>query len=130
MVFVTRLRRGASPFRGDVDHTSHRLIAAGIGPVGMLVALSAVAALVGAVAVGLAAWAGDFRLVAVAVAGLALAVAGFEALVAWRLPYGRDRSPSPDTDSDTADGPAILATPAERADVGQVPGATVGRRAP
>jgi UDP-GlcNAc:undecaprenyl-phosphate/decaprenyl-phosphate GlcNAc-1-phosphate transferase len=116
MVFVTRLRRGTSPFRGDVDHTSHRLIAAGISPVGMLVALSVVAALVGVAAVGLAAWAGDFRLVAVAVTALAIGVAAFEALVAWRLPYGRDRAPSPEAEDgrESAGGAVIAATPADR----------------
>jgi UDP-GlcNAc:undecaprenyl-phosphate GlcNAc-1-phosphate transferase len=92
MVFITRLRRRASPFRGDVDHTSHRLISAGIGPVGMLVALSAVGAVVGAAAVWLSAWAGDFRLVAVAATALAVLVAAFEAVVAWRLPYGHNKS--------------------------------------
>jgi hypothetical protein len=80
----------------------------------MLVALSVVAALVGVAAVGLAAWAGDFRLVAVAVTALAIGVAAFEALVAWRLPYGRDRAPSPEAGRESAGGPAIAATPADR----------------
>ncbi|HEX5015814.1 MAG TPA: MraY family glycosyltransferase [Candidatus Limnocylindrales bacterium] len=88
MVFVTRLRRRASPFRGGVDHTSHRLIAAGVGPTGMLIVLSLLAASLGAAAVWLAATVGDFRLVAAAVIALTLGVAAFEAVVAWRLPYG------------------------------------------
>ena len=88
MVFITRLRRRTSPFRGGVDHTSHRLISAGLGPIGVLVALSAFGALVGAAAVWLSASVGDFRLVAVAAIIVAILVAAFEALVAWRLPYG------------------------------------------
>ena len=94
MVFITRLRRRASPFRGGVDHTSHRLISGGLGPVGVLVALSAFGALVGAAAVWLAASAGDFRLVATAAIVLAILVAAFETVVAWRLPFGHNR-PAP-----------------------------------
>jgi UDP-GlcNAc:undecaprenyl-phosphate/decaprenyl-phosphate GlcNAc-1-phosphate transferase len=121
MVFITRLRRRASPFRGDVDHTSHRLISAGIGPVGMLVALSAVGAAVGAAAVWLSAWAGDFRLVAVAATALAALVAALEAVIAWRLPYGHNRPLSPD-ERPTAHGDAeIVAIPS---------GTSVGRRSP
>ncbi len=94
MVFITRLRRRTSPFRGGIDHTSHRLISGGLGAVSVLVALSAFGALVGAAAVWLAASAGDFRLVAVAAIVLAIAVAAFETLVAWRLPFGHNR-PAP-----------------------------------
>jgi UDP-GlcNAc:undecaprenyl-phosphate GlcNAc-1-phosphate transferase len=90
MVFVTRLRRRASPFQGGVDHTSHRLVRAGLGPGGMLAALTIGAAAVGGLAVALAAWAGDFRLVAVAAIAGATLVGAFEVLVAWRLPYGHD----------------------------------------
>ena len=90
MVFVTRLRRRASPFQGGVDHTSHRLVRAGLGPTGMLAALTVAAAAVGGLAVALAAWAGDFRLVAVAAIAGAVLVGAFEVLVAWRLPYGQD----------------------------------------
>jgi UDP-N-acetylmuramyl pentapeptide phosphotransferase/UDP-N-acetylglucosamine-1-phosphate transferase len=92
MVFTTRLRRHVSPFQGGVDHTSHRLVAAGLGPVGMLIGLSLLAAAVGAFAVAIAAWAGDFRLVAIAAIGVAGVVGAFEAVVAWRLPYGQERS--------------------------------------
>jgi UDP-GlcNAc:undecaprenyl-phosphate GlcNAc-1-phosphate transferase len=94
MVFVTRLRRRTSPFQGGVDHTSHRLLHAGLGPTGMLVALSVGAAGIGAVAVALAAWAGDFRLVAAAAIAAAILVGVFEAAVAWRLPYGHEGSSS------------------------------------
>jgi len=92
MVFTTRLRRHVSPFQGGVDHTSHRLVAAGLGPVGMLIGLSLLAAAVGAFAVAIAAWAGDFRLVAIAAIAVAGVVGAFEAVVAWRLPYGQERS--------------------------------------
>lgn len=98
MVFVTRLRRRVSPFQGGVDHTSHRLVAAGLGPIGMLVGVSILAAAIGAVAVALAAWAGDFRLVAVAAIAAAVVVGAFEAAVAWRLPFRGQRpaeSPAP-----------------------------------
>jgi UDP-GlcNAc:undecaprenyl-phosphate GlcNAc-1-phosphate transferase len=91
MVFITRLRRKTSPFRGGVDHTSHRLISAGLGPVGVLVALSALGAAVSAAAVWLAAWVGDFRLVAAAGIVVAILVGVFEGIVAWRLPYGRNQ---------------------------------------
>jgi UDP-GlcNAc:undecaprenyl-phosphate GlcNAc-1-phosphate transferase len=87
MVFITRLRRRSSPFAGGVDHTSHRLLDAGIGPTAMLFALSLASAIVGAIAVALVVWAGDFRLVAVLAVVAAVAVGGFEAVVAWRLPF-------------------------------------------
>jgi UDP-GlcNAc:undecaprenyl-phosphate GlcNAc-1-phosphate transferase len=87
MVFITRLRRRTSPFQGGVDHTSHRLISAGLGPTRMLLALSAIGAVISAAAVWLAAWVGDFKLVAVAGIGVAILVAVFEGIVAWRLPY-------------------------------------------
>jgi UDP-GlcNAc:undecaprenyl-phosphate GlcNAc-1-phosphate transferase len=87
MVFITRLRRRSSPFAGGVDHTSHRLLDAGIGPTAMLFALSLASAIVGAIAVALVVWAGDFRLVAVLAVVAAVAVGAFEAVVAWRLPF-------------------------------------------
>jgi UDP-N-acetylmuramyl pentapeptide phosphotransferase/UDP-N-acetylglucosamine-1-phosphate transferase len=87
MVFTTRLRRGVSPFMGGVDHTSHRLLAAGLGPWQMLGVSALLAALVGFAAVASTAALGDFRLVAaVTLAGLVL-VGLFELLVAWRLPH-------------------------------------------
>jgi UDP-GlcNAc:undecaprenyl-phosphate GlcNAc-1-phosphate transferase len=119
MVFVTRLRRRASPFRGGVDHTSHRLISGGLGPVGVLVALSALGAIVGAVAVWLAAWAGDFRLVAVAAVAMAIVVAAFETLVAWRLPFGHSRG-----------APAIKPARPNEADGVAVETGTLGRGGP
>jgi prepilin signal peptidase PulO-like enzyme (type II secretory pathway) len=120
MVFVTRLRRRTSPFRGGVDHTSHRLISGGFGPVGVLVALSAFGAILGAAAVALATWAGDFRLVAVAAIVLAILVAAFEAVVAWRLPYGHNQTrPAPQNRPLPGDG-----------DVGLRSGSGIGRSGP
>lgn len=86
MVFVTRVRRGHSPFNGGVDHTSHRLIAAGLGPARMLLVLGTLAAGIGAALVAIAAFLGDFRLVAAIGLLLLGAVAAFEIAVAWRLP--------------------------------------------
>ena len=98
MVFTTRLRRGASPFQGDVDHTSHRLLAAGLGPWRMLSAIAILAAVVSSAAVASAAILGDFRLVAVVtVAGVVL-VGLFEAVVAWRLPHRPSRVPIDEND--------------------------------
>jgi UDP-GlcNAc:undecaprenyl-phosphate/decaprenyl-phosphate GlcNAc-1-phosphate transferase len=91
MVFVTRLRRHDPPFQGNVDHTSHRLMGAGLGPVAMLVVVSLSAAAVGAVAVAIAAWIGDYVLVALVAAAVAGLVGAFEAIVAWRLPFREGR---------------------------------------
>jgi UDP-GlcNAc:undecaprenyl-phosphate GlcNAc-1-phosphate transferase len=106
MVFITRLRRRTSPFRGGVDHTSHRLISAGLGPVGVLVALSALGAVVSAAAVWLAAWVGDFRLVAAAGIVVAILVGVFEGVVAWRLPYGHSQD-LPNMDRRRTDDPHV-----------------------
>lgn len=86
MVVVTRIRRGASPFSGGVDHTSHRLLAAGIGPWLMLVGLGSLAALVGSAAAIAAAFFGGFVLMAIVAVCLLTLVALFEAAVAWRIP--------------------------------------------
>jgi UDP-GlcNAc:undecaprenyl-phosphate GlcNAc-1-phosphate transferase len=89
MVMITRVRRGASPFAGGIDHTSHRLLAAGVSPVVMVIGLGFLAALVGAAAAAVAAFFGGFALTgAVAVALLAL-VGIFEAAVAWRFPAAK-----------------------------------------
>ena len=91
MVFTTRLRRGASPFDGDVDHTSHRLLAAGLGPWGMLGVIALLAAVVSSAAVASAAILGDFRLVAVVTIAGVMLVGLFEAAVARRLPHRPSR---------------------------------------
>jgi UDP-GlcNAc:undecaprenyl-phosphate GlcNAc-1-phosphate transferase len=86
MVIVTRIRRGASPFEGGVDHTSHRLLAAGITPWSLLLGLGALAGLVGGTAAIAAAFLGGFALTAAVAICLLLLVAIFEASVARRLP--------------------------------------------
>jgi len=94
MVFVTRRRRGVSPFRGGVDHTSHRLLGAGMGTKAMLLLLSFFAASLSLIATISAVVLGDYRLVALVGLLIGLLVGGFEALVATRLPFpervGRD----------------------------------------
>jgi UDP-GlcNAc:undecaprenyl-phosphate/decaprenyl-phosphate GlcNAc-1-phosphate transferase len=86
MVVFTRLRRGVSPFSGGVDHTSHRLMAAGVSPLVLVVGLGLLAAIVGATAAGVAAFIGGFALMAVVSIALLALVALFEAAVAWRIP--------------------------------------------
>jgi UDP-GlcNAc:undecaprenyl-phosphate GlcNAc-1-phosphate transferase len=44
MVLITRLRRGTSPLRGGIDHTSHRLMRAGLSPMITLTVIAACAA--------------------------------------------------------------------------------------
>ncbi len=88
MVVVTRMRRGASPFWGGVDHTSHRLLAAGIRPWLLLAGLGLLAAIVGSTAALAAAVFGGFTLMAVIAVMLLMLVGLFETAVAWRLPAG------------------------------------------
>jgi UDP-N-acetylmuramyl pentapeptide phosphotransferase/UDP-N-acetylglucosamine-1-phosphate transferase len=86
LVVVSRLRRGADPMRGGVDHTSHRLLRAGLGPWSMLAAVVIPAIAFGLVIVAAVAT-GDVRVVVVVSAGvIALALLG-EVLLARRLPY-------------------------------------------
>jgi UDP-GlcNAc:undecaprenyl-phosphate GlcNAc-1-phosphate transferase len=99
MVVVTRVRRGVSPFSGGVDHTSHRLMAAGITPWILLASLGLLAALVGSAAAVAAAFFGGFVLMAVVAISLLILVAAFEAAVAWRLPRVPDVALSPRDDS-------------------------------
>jgi UDP-GlcNAc:undecaprenyl-phosphate/decaprenyl-phosphate GlcNAc-1-phosphate transferase len=95
MVVVTRIRRGTSPFLGGVDHTSHRLLAAGLPPMLLLVGLGVFAALVGASAALAAALAGGFALMTVLAIGLLGIVGAFEVMVARRYP-ARDRPEAAD----------------------------------
>lgn len=84
MVFVTRLRRRASPFRGGVDHTSHRLMRLGLSLPATLAVLAGCALVSGAVG-GLAA-ASRTPLISVGVIlALGLAVVALEAVVALRV---------------------------------------------
>jgi UDP-GlcNAc:undecaprenyl-phosphate GlcNAc-1-phosphate transferase len=71
LVVVTRRRRGAPLLQGGVDHTSHRLMASGLSPTMMVVALVALAAAVGGSVLAAAAAAGGWAAVAVAGVGIA-----------------------------------------------------------
>ncbi len=87
MVSVTRMRRGVSPFQGGVDHTSHRLVRAGLQPWEMLVVVGLASGFCGSLAV-LLSWLAPppaLELLVVALAGLL--VIGFETVIAWRVPH-------------------------------------------
>ena len=87
MVSVTRIRRGVSPFTGGTDHTSHRLVRAGLQPSEMLVVVGLASGACGGLAI-LLAWfapAPLVELVAVVVAGVV--VLGLETIVALRIPF-------------------------------------------
>jgi UDP-GlcNAc:undecaprenyl-phosphate GlcNAc-1-phosphate transferase len=111
MVSVTRIRRGVSPFVGGTDHTSHRLVRAGLGSWGMLGTLTAASGACGVVAIFLA-WRAPQPIVTVAVVVLAgVAVLAFEALVAVRFPFGEEtpaESASPLLQTSIADGEGVL----------------------
>jgi UDP-GlcNAc:undecaprenyl-phosphate/decaprenyl-phosphate GlcNAc-1-phosphate transferase len=111
MVFVTRARRGLSPFRGGVDHTSHRLLLLGWTPVSMLVTLAGTSAALGAVAVAVA-LTQSAPLAVVAVLGGAVLLAGAETALVRRT-EGRVR----------ADAVAAAAEATEVAEGGTVAGA-------
>jgi UDP-GlcNAc:undecaprenyl-phosphate/decaprenyl-phosphate GlcNAc-1-phosphate transferase len=102
MVMVTRMRRGSSPFLGGVDHTSHRLLEAGLSPMLLLIGLGLFAAAVGAAAALAAALFGGFALMATVAIGLLLVVAGFEAIVARRYPAGNTEGPNAGVASQSA----------------------------
>lgn len=86
MVAVTRIRRGASPIVGGVDHTSHRLLALGVGPGSMLLVL----ALLSVAAMGVALLAATVVGGPAALLGggfvIAVGVLGFEAWVVRKTP--------------------------------------------
>ena len=87
MVSVTRIRRGVSPFTGGTDHTSHRLVRAGLNPWGMLAVVGLASGVCGGLAV-LLTWlapAPAVEIAAVIVAGIL--VLGFESIVALRIPF-------------------------------------------
>jgi UDP-GlcNAc:undecaprenyl-phosphate GlcNAc-1-phosphate transferase len=79
MVSLTRLRRGVSPLRGGVDHTSHRLLMIGAGPWSVLLVIGLGAAALGAVAV----WAAGTREPAIVVASAAIGLAAIASFEAW-----------------------------------------------
>ena len=87
MVSLTRMRRGVSPFKGGTDHTSHRLVRAGLQPWEMLAVVGLASGVCGGLAV-LLAWlapAPAIELAAVVVTGIV--VLGLEAIVALRIPF-------------------------------------------
>ena len=86
MVSVTRIRRGISPFRGGVDHTSHRLVRSGFGPWGMLGTLATAGAVCCGLGLVLVSWAPHPAVVIVAVAIASLAALALEAVVAVQCP--------------------------------------------
>lgn len=51
MVFVSRFRRGVSPLQGGIDHTSHRLLRAGLGVLGASLALDLATGALGMMAI-------------------------------------------------------------------------------
>jgi UDP-GlcNAc:undecaprenyl-phosphate/decaprenyl-phosphate GlcNAc-1-phosphate transferase len=87
MVSVTRIRRGVSPFKGGTDHTSHRLVRAGLNPWGMLGVVGLASGVCGGLAM-LLAWMAPppmVEIVVVAVAGVM--VLGFETIIALHMPF-------------------------------------------
>jgi UDP-GlcNAc:undecaprenyl-phosphate/decaprenyl-phosphate GlcNAc-1-phosphate transferase len=87
MVSVTRIRRGVSPFQGGTDHTSHRLVRAGLHPWAMLGVVGFASGICGSLAVALALIAPDpiVEVAVVVVAGVL--VLGFETVIALRIPF-------------------------------------------
>jgi UDP-GlcNAc:undecaprenyl-phosphate GlcNAc-1-phosphate transferase len=81
LVVVTRRRRGVPVFQGGVDHTSHRLMASGLSPGRMVLALVGLSASAGALVLIAAALSGGIAALA-AVALVTLGIAGFERRVA------------------------------------------------
>jgi UDP-GlcNAc:undecaprenyl-phosphate GlcNAc-1-phosphate transferase len=87
MVSVTRMRRGVSPFMGGTDHTSHRLVRAGLHPWEMLAVVGLASGVCGGLAM-LLAWlapAPAIEILVVIVAGVV--VLGLEMVVALRIPF-------------------------------------------
>ena len=103
MVFTTRIRRGASPFRGGIDHTSHRLLAAGLGPRVMLIVLACAGAGLALAGTAVLVMSNDFRLVAITAVLLGVVVGAFELYVAVRLPAPQARV-DPHRTADRPDG--------------------------
>jgi UDP-GlcNAc:undecaprenyl-phosphate GlcNAc-1-phosphate transferase len=116
MVTVTRVRRGVSPFTGGTDHTSHRLVRAGLEPWEMLVVVGFASLLCGGLAV-LMSWLAPPPPVEIAVVIVAgLSVLGFETAIALRIPFqsSPDQAPPPPPASALAPAQAesaVAATP-------------------
>ena len=86
MVLITRFQRGVSPFRGGVDHTSHRLMRAGLGPRTMLGAIGGLAVTFVGVAV-LGPLMGSATITAILTLMIVLTVAAAEYALATRIPH-------------------------------------------
>jgi len=114
MVFATRLRRGDSPFEGGVDHTSHRLVRAGLEPWEMLVVVGLVSFSCGSLAVLLSFLAPTPPLEAAIVAMVGLLVLALETVIALRIPH---RAPADLACSRDVDAPRIASTAASRGHV-------------
>ncbi len=107
MVTVTRMRRGQSPFQGGVDHTSHRLVRAGLEPSEMLLVVGLASGFCGGLAVLLSWLAPPPLLELVVVAAAGLLVLGFETVIAWRVPHVPVHKPAPAADSGVAAEPVV-----------------------
>ena len=86
MVLITRLRRGVSPVRGGVDHTSHRLMRAGLSPAGMLAVLVLLALCLAGIGL-IAAANGSALVIGMIVTLVGIAVVAFESAIAARVPH-------------------------------------------
>jgi UDP-GlcNAc:undecaprenyl-phosphate GlcNAc-1-phosphate transferase len=127
MVSVTRVRRGESPFQGGVDHTSHRLVRAGLEPLEMLVVVGLVSLSCGSLAV-LLSWLAPPPLLEVAVVAVAgLLVLGLETLIAWRVPHSGADPEATATAASASAAATALATPASGP---LVPAAASGSKRP
>jgi UDP-GlcNAc:undecaprenyl-phosphate GlcNAc-1-phosphate transferase len=115
MVSVTRMRRGESPFKGGVDHTSHRLVRAGLQPIEMLVVVGFVSLSCGSLAV-LLSWLAPHPALELAVVALAgLIVLGLETLIALRVPHdvpAPSAAPESATTAPAAPAPPVTPAPA------------------
>lgn len=89
MVFTTRLRRGKSPFRGGVDHTSHRLMRAGLSPGATVAFLALLAGACGLVGF-LAATTNNVLIAVMTMLGVAAGVAVFESVLAIRTSHNNE----------------------------------------
>ena len=112
MVSVTRIRRGVSPFLGGTDHTSHRLVRAGLEPWQMLVVVGLASGINGGLAV-LMAWLAPEPILEIVVVILAgVLVLGWESAIALRIPF--QTTPAEPPAGEPAAAPAAPAsTPAE-----------------
>ena len=96
MVVLSRRRRGLSPFRGGVDHTTHRLLRLGLGPLAMLAVVVGVAVVVDGLGLLLIGSTGSTLLTVIGAVAAGLGVIGFELLLTSRS------SPTPDLQAASA----------------------------